>query len=57
MVDPERDDQAGWDFPSAFSVAPEVEPEPSAEDRPRQRWSAEEKARIVRESFWPRGAG
>ena len=33
MGDPARNDQAGWDFPSEHSAAPEAEPEPSAEDR------------------------
>ena len=29
------------------------DPEVSTEYRPRRRWSAEQKAQIVRESFWP----
>ncbi len=29
------------------------DPNVSAERRPRRRWSAEQKAQIVRESFWP----
>ena len=32
---------------------PEPPPEPCVEREPARRWSAEDKARIVRESFWP----
>ena len=53
MGDSERGDPSGWDFLSEFSAAPGSDPEPSGERPARRRWSAEEKARIVRESFWP----
>ena len=43
MQDTERSDGADWDWPNA----------PPAEQEPAPRWSADEKARIVRESFWP----
>ena len=52
----ERGDPADWDWPSESPAEPTV-PEPdvharSERQRPK-RWSTEEKARIVRESFWP----
>ena len=53
MGDGERGDLADWDLANEVGADPGCEPEPSAEGRSRRRWSAEEKARIVRESFWP----
>ena len=55
MGDRERGDLAEWDFPNEYAAEPISEPisEPSAERPPPRRWSTEEKARIVRESFWP----
>ena len=55
MQDTERSDGADWDWPNA----PPAEPagsDPDVSDPERQaqrRWSAEQKAQIVRESFWP----
>ena len=49
----ERRDSAGRD---GLGGPPDVsgpDPEVSAEHRGQRRWSAEEKAQIVRESFWP----
>ncbi len=53
MEDIDRSDGADWDWPNLLSVEPASEPEASVEPQVPQRWSAEEKARIVRESFWP----
>ena len=59
MQDSERGPGADWDWLNAPSAEPgskpdaDADPEPCAEREPAQRWSAEEKARIVRESFWP----
>ena len=54
MSDRERGDPADWDFLNEFAAEPISRPDPAppAEPPPR-RWSTEEKARIVRESFWP----
>ena len=49
----ERSDGADWDWPNTPPAEPDSEPEASAEPQSAQRWSADEKARIVRESFWP----
>ena len=53
MQDIERSDGADWDWPNTPPAEPVSEPEASAEPQSSQRWSADEKARIVRESFWP----
>ncbi len=53
MQDIERSDGADWDWPNTPPAEPGPDPEASAEPQARQRWSADEKARIVRESFWP----
>ena len=53
MQDIERSDGADWDWPGTPPAEPGSEPEASAEPQSSQRWSADEKARIVRESFWP----
>ena len=55
MQDLERRDEADWDWPNGSPTeAAGSQPDVSAERQPqRRRWSAEEKARIVRESFWP----
>ena len=49
MQDCERGSAADWDWERASVEGSNV----SAKRRSRQRWSVEEKARIVRESFWP----
>ena len=54
MHDTERSDGADWDWPNAPRAEPAgSEPDVSAERQPQRRWSAEQKAQIVRESFWP----
>ena len=54
MQDSERSDGADWDWPNESPGEPAgSDPDVSAEHRPRRRWSAEQKAQIVRESFWP----
>ena len=56
MQDIERSDGADWDWPNTPPAEPGdggSDPEASAEPQAAQRWSADEKARIVRESFWP----
>ena len=63
MQETERGPGADWDWLNARSAEPgsdsdadtdpDADPGPCAEREPGQRWSAEEKARIVRESFWP----
>ncbi len=53
MQDIERSDGADWDWPNTSPAEAGPDPEASAEPQARQRWSADEKARIVRESFWP----
>ena len=54
MGDRDRDDLADWDFLNEFAAesVSRPDPEPPAERPPPRRWSTEEKARIVRESFW-----
>ena len=47
MQGSERDSAADWEWASGEGSGV------SAKRRSRRRWSAEEKARIVRESFWP----
>ncbi|MDD9991283.1 MAG: transposase [Rhodospirillales bacterium] len=58
MGDRDRDDLADWDFLNEFAAEPisRPDPEPPTERPPPRRWSTEEKARIVRESFWPGAA-
>ena len=54
MQGSERSDEADWDWPNESPTeAAGSEPDVSAERRSRRRWSAEQKAQIVRESFWP----
>ena len=53
MQDIERSDGADWDWPNTPPAEPGSDAEASAEPQASQRWSADEKARIVRESFWP----
>ena len=53
MQDIERRDGADWDWSNTPPAEPGSDPEASAEPQASQRWSADEKARIVRESFWP----
>ena len=53
MQDIERSAAADWDWPNTPPAEPGSDSEASAEPQGRQRWSADEKARIVRESFWP----
>ena len=53
LQDIERGDGADWDWPSTPAAEPGSEPGASAEPQAPQRWGADEKARIVRESFWP----
>ena len=53
MQDLERRDPAARDWPGDPPDEAGPDPEVSAEHRPRRRWRAEQKAQIVRESFWP----
>ena len=53
MQDLERRDPADRDWPGDPPDEAGPDPGVSAEHRPRRRWSAEQKAQIVRESFWP----
>ena len=54
MQDSERSDGADWDWPNeAPGESAGSDPDVSAERQPQRRWSAERKAQIVRESFWP----
>ena len=54
VQDSERRDPADWDWPSESPAEPTgSEPDARAARRRPKRWSTEEKARIVRESFWP----
>ena len=53
MQDLERRDPADRDWPGDPPDEARPDPDVSAEHRPRRRWSAEQKAQIVRESFWP----
>ena len=54
MQDSERSDGADWDWPNESPGEPAgSDPDVSAERQPQRRWSAEQKAQIVRESFWP----
>ena len=55
MQDTERSDGADWDWPNAPPGEPAgSDPDVSDPQRqPQRRWSAEQKAQIVRESFWP----
>ena len=53
MQDCERTDLADRDWLSAPPDEAGPDPDASAEHRPRRRWSAEQNAQIVRESFWP----
>ena len=55
MRDTERSDGADWDWPNAPPAEPAgSDPDVSDPERqPQRRWSAEQKAQIVRESFWP----
>ena len=53
MQDIERGDLADRDWPGERLDEAGPGADVSAEPRPRRRWSAEQKARVVRESFWP----
>ena len=53
MQDSERTDLADRDWLGDPPDEAGADPDVSAEHRPRRRWSAEQKAQIVRESFWP----
>ena len=54
MQDSERSDEADGDGPNESSTEAAVsEPGVSAQRQAQRRWSAEQKAQIVRESFWP----
>ena len=53
MQDLERRDPADRDWPGDPPDEAGPDPEGSAEHQARRRWSAEQKAQIVRESFWP----
>ena len=53
MQDSERTDLADRDWMGDPSDEAGPDPDVSAEHRPRRRWRAEQKAQIVRESFWP----
>ena len=55
MQDSERSDGADWDWPNESPGEPAgSDPDVSGPERqPQRRWSAEQKAQIVRESFWP----
>ena len=52
MQDLERSDR-DWNWLNAPPAEPGSDPAPSAGCEPGQRWSAEEKTRVVRESCWP----
>ena len=53
MQDFERRDPADRDWPGDPPDEAGPDPEVSTEHQPPRRWSAEQKAQIVRESFWP----
>ena len=53
MQDLERRDPAARDWPGDPPDEAGSDPEVSAEHQAQRRWSAEQKAQIVRESFWP----
>jgi transposase len=53
MQDFERRDPAERDWPGDPPDEAGPDPEVSTEPPPQRRWSAEQKAQIVRESFWP----
>ena len=53
MQDLERRDPAARDWPGDPPDEAGPDPEVSAEHQAQRRWSAEQKAQIVRESFWP----
>jgi len=53
MQDLERRDPADRDWPGDPPDEARPDPEVSTEHRAQRRWSAEQKAQIVRESFWP----
>ena len=52
MQESERSDGADWDWPNESPGEPAgSDPDVSAGRQPQRRWSAEQKAQIVRESF------
>ena len=53
MQDFERRDPADRDWPGDPRDEAGPDPEVSTEHQPLRRWSVEQKAQIVRESFWP----
>ncbi len=53
MRDLDRGDPIDWDFLEDFEADPVLDGEPSSERLVPSRWSDEDRARIVRESFWP----
>ena len=53
MQDLERRDPADRDWPGDPPDEAGPDPEVSTEHQPQRRWSTEQKAQIVRESFWP----
>ena len=53
MQDFERRDPADRDWPGDSPDEAGSDPEVSTEHKPPRRWSAEQKAQTVRESFWP----
>jgi len=53
MQDLERRDPADRDWPGDPPDEAGPDPEVSTEHRAQRRWSTEQKAQIVRESFWP----
>ena len=53
MQDLERRDPADRDWPGDPPDEAGRDPEVSTEHQPQRRWSTEQKAQIVRESFWP----
>ena len=52
MQDLERRDPADRDWPGDPPDEAGPDPEVSTEHQPQRRWSTEQKAQIVRESFW-----
>ena len=53
MQDIERRDPADRDWPGDRPDEARPDPGVSTEHQPQRRWSTEQKAQIVRESFWP----
>ena len=53
MQDIERRDPTDRDWPGDPPDEAGPDPEGSTEPQPQRRWSTEQKAQIVRESFWP----